>query len=93
MKSTILLGLLSNGTVAIVELGDWRVVAVFVLQLCGDEMSDELMKQGKLLLVRPISFGKIERIYSNLLFGNIIMFRKWLFHFYSCRQPATECGK
>lgn len=75
----------------------YSIWCVFVLQrCCGDEMTDELAKQGK--LSKPKSFGKIERIYLYVLLGNIIMFCKWLFYFYSCRQPrdaaqqrSTKC--
>lgn len=68
------------------EIGWFEGSDVFVLQLCGDEMTDETRQVAPI----PKSFGKIERIYLNLLLGNIIMFRKWLFHFYSCRQPSSE---
>lgn len=61
------------------------VVGIFVLQLCGDEMTDELTKQGRILIYNGKSFGKIERIY--LCYGRVILLcaRKWLFPFYSCR--------
>lgn len=49
-------------------------------------MTDELSKQGR--LSRPKSSGR-NRTYLFVILSNIIMFRKWLFHFYPCRWRAN----